>query len=36
MSDIDKSNAQCLLDPLELLLHIFAQTEIQCAQRFIQ
>ena len=34
--DVDKGNARCLLDALQLVLHILTQTKIKCAQRFIE
>ena len=36
MGNIYKGNAHLLLDTLQLVLHILAQTQIQCAQRLVQ
>ena len=36
MGHIDKGDPQCLLNALELVLHILAQPQIQRTQRFIQ
>ena len=33
---INKGNAHCLLDPFQFVLHILAQTQIQCTQRLVQ
>ena len=35
VGNIYKGNAHLLLDTLQLILHILAQTQIQCAQRLI-
>ena len=36
MGNIDEGDAGGLLDALQLVLHIFPQTKIQCAQRLVQ
>jgi hypothetical protein len=36
MGDIDEGNAQLALQGLQLGLHLFAQLQVQRAQRFIQ
>ena len=36
MSDIYKSNAHRLLNALELVLHILAQSEVKCAERLVK
>ena len=36
MGDIDKSDPQTLLQPFQFQLHLSAQLQIQCSQRFIQ
>ena len=35
MGDIDKSDPQTLLQPFQFQLHLSAQLQIQCSQRFI-
>ena len=36
VGNIYKGNAHLLLDTLQLVLHILAQTQIQCAQGLVQ
>ena len=36
MGDIDKGDAQLLLKALKLDLHLLAQLQVQCPQRFVQ
>ena len=36
MGDIDEGDAHGLLDALKLVLHVLAQTQVQCAQRLVQ